>query len=387
MNIYYGLYNLIDSLMIEIINAYVGGPLKNKLLSAHTMDPIYDFYKISHTDFTYMCFFGLCKDWILSREPHRSYASFLRDKFPSENLSSEMNSNPLYQKRKRYFKKVSELHKVPMTEFTTCNKDRFENFEFLFKYKFNTKTNDNKESADEEKSIRYINNRPFQKDIFAYMYPYEFTKDHNYRWFEFKSDLEKIKIMYDDVKKNSVSYFQRCVRYNLIEHLLHFETAYKFSIHLESLSKNITLKEKIGLLFWESNLRNIKNPDMGLIEFPVFTNSQNFINMFFDEYFDNKNGLNISTRPTSVALILAQLSTVYNSSIVILLNKYKDRFCSMSDFDIGKCSFSENIFKNYIGRGQHIISQKNLTETIVKDLLEIYSPSDTIEERLKFYNL
>lgn len=175
----------------------------------------------------------------------------------------------------------------------------------------------------------------------------------------------------------------------------------------------------------EESYKSFKTP---LVEFPVFPNN-NYIKCFFDEIKGNvkeinkqqqsdkdssendeangkiletettensldeetpakssenakaieKDVLGIDFYPRNCAQALAHLSIICNC----ITCKMVDAVKSNIPFHVKECPTSENIFKNYLGMGQHIVRDKELkSKCILEDIMEIYSAADHIDERL-----
>lgn len=372
----------------KMCDEYMPQCMKDNIVCSFDNDIIYDIYHMPERLLTYSCFFGFCRNWILHKPPYQTYASMLRIKYPEEFegwIPSEMGSHPLYKQRMRYLKKIAQVHNIPVENLTKCNQEMFDRYEFIFNYRYNRKIRS--DSSDEIIEHK----RPFKQDIFSYMYPYEFTKNHNYRANEFKEDLENIKIIYKDIEENSDSYFQKCLRYDVVEYCLHYETAYKFVKYLNNIDDDFTQEERIKLLFWEANLRKtIVQQDIvenSLMEFPFIIHIDSYIQLFFDEYLNTRNLFGQGINPQECSRLLTHLSIVYNYTVRTALDRYKEDFELPEDFNARQCGFAENIFENYIGKGQHITHNKDLSIETVKDIMEIFSRADTVEERLRFYKL
>lgn len=327
-------------------------------------------YRENIQEIYYAAFFYLMKHWTFSQGENKEYTEFLREEYPNEPLSSgELSSNALYKSRKRYLEKVSALHNEPFANYWNINEENFKLLEFILRYRKNRKTKDN-DLADE----KINHSRIFKTDIFSKMYEYSIPKGHKYTKTDFYDDMNNIQCIYDDIEKTSDSYFDKCLKYEIVEYKLHYETAYKFSSTLERKYSFLSEENKYKALQYESVLRHVKtynlDKELYLNEFPVLANMALWIDMFFKNFTEN------FQRP----LICAELFLSLTNHIESVMNQcYLSMQDSFPEFRISECGFAENIFKNYIGEGQHITKDKDLTKKILQDIWTIFDKSEYID--------
>ena len=70
------------------------------------------------------------------------------------------------------------------------------------------------------------------------------------------------------------------------------------------------------------------------------------------------------------------------NDIIAKIHKYNKDI--LPDFHISECAFAEYIFENYLGKGQHITKDKDLSDEIIDDLRKIYDKSDPIVEKIEY---
>lgn len=339
-------------------------------------DIVFDICGTDKHALVYTAFFDFCSRLVMYQEPYRSYVSFLKEKYPDEDFSSGgMGSNPIYKKRKDYFKKLSEKYNVPVETFMRCNRYVFDLWEFFFKNRFNRGV---RKSNSENKHLE--KKRPFEKDLFGIMSEYVYPKDNNYGKTAFKNDLEMMDVVYDAIEEESDSYLEKCLKYHFCELITHYETAYKFVYILENQSKLFNYDEKTSILFWEANLRSVRDRDNNgaLIRFPVMLNKENYIEHFLKELEYNKSH-NRDHRPNECAKLL----NILTESCIMITDKMTQKYSKQAFINPTLCGFAEFVLKDYIGMGQHICRNKEFDDVIVEDLMEIYSSADTVEERLE----
>lgn len=240
--------------------------------------------------------------------------------------------------------------------------------EFVLRYRKNRHFRDNDPS---NKMLKY--DRVFKTDIFSKMYEYIMPSGHKITLGDLQDDFEMIDQIYNDIENASSSYFEKCVKYDVIEYKLHYETAYKFVYKLNKNYKDMSDEDKNKALQYEAVLRHIKirnNDKTQLVEFPTFANMDYWITLYFD-YF-----CIAYTRPVECAYILLEIMNIMSRAIHMCLS-HKAHL--LPDFCIAECKFAENIFENYLGKGQHIVRNKVLDKKTVKDLKTIFDKSEYIE--------
>lgn len=338
---------------------------------------IYDVYNISRQNLVNTAFFSFITEWMLSKPPIQSYAYWLKQRYKNETLTNNFGSNALYKKRVRYFKSIEKINYIPANKLMHCNYDFFDLQEFMFKYRFNRHWREDINCSTEH-------NRIFVKDIFKCMYGYVYPSDNNYRLPEYRNDLKRIDRIYEDIQGHDVSYFTKCLYYAHVEHFLHYEMAYKFVSFLNKRYPEITDEDKKIVLFNEALLRSGKTEDGVLIEYPFLLERENFIVRFFDEYDFNQEEGKTDKSPTEIAVLLMHLSIVANQSVQSTKEKFKHELGFLTNFHISECEFAESIFKGFIGLGQHIVQEKELNDKIIKDIMEIYSNSERVDNKIVY---
>lgn len=317
----------------------------------------------------YAAFFYLIRGLVFSDGERKSCLEFLREKYPLEPLDTgELANNAVYQSRLRYIKRVARLHNKPFKYYWIMNRHEFELMEFVLRYRKNRHFRDN-DSAN--KILKY--DRGFKMDIFSKMYEYSMPSGHKITLSDLQNDFEMINQIYNDIENESQSYFEKCVKYNIVEYKLHYETAYKFVYELNKNYKDMSDEDKNKALQYEAVLRHIKvryNGKIRLVEFPIFANMSQWINFFFYVFRITKR------RPIECANILFDITNAMLESIDICM---ADKQHLLLDFCITECKFAENIFENYLGKGQHIVRNKVLDKKTVKDLKTIFDKSEYIE--------
>ena len=382
VDIYFYIMDIMDGSLRQICRDYFTANIILGIITNPKLDYIYEIYRTSPINLLNTIFFGLCKEWMLNNVDTQSYASMLKEKYPAEQFDDDWGSNALYKQRMRYFKKLSKIHAIDINYYKQCSKDRFNLNEFIFQYRFSRKMR-----KDNTKDCEQVNRtRVFSKDIFNGMYDYKLPKDNNYRIPQFKQDLEKIENEYKKILYDKYSYFDKCLYLYTFEDNLHYETAYKFVKYMHKEYPNMTEKEKVTLLFWETNLRKCLTEAYNLIKFPFLLDMDNYIKLFFDEYMDNKERGLPQKMPVESGKLLMHLTLVYHYTIYDTMRSYKQKLCKLENFHISECSFAEYIFQHHVGNGQHIILNKELDDRTVKDLWELFSFADTLEERLAYHN-
>lgn len=383
VDVYFYMMDIMDMSLRQICQDYFPDNLIFSIRANPNIDYIYKIYGTSSVNLLNTIFFGLCKEWMLNNDIYTySYASMLKDKYTEEHFDNEWGNNALYKQRIRYFKKLSKIHGIDIDYYKNCNKDRFDLNEFIFQYRFNRKTRKNNEEIS--KQVEKI--RVFSKDIFNGMYDYRLPKDNNYRIPEFKQDLENIENEYKRILYGDYSYFHKCLYFYTLEDTLHYETAYKFVKYIHKEYLDISEKEKTTLLFWETNLRKCLTEAYNLIKFPFLLDTDNYIKLFFNEYTYNKKQRFPQKRPDEAGQLLMHLTLVYHYTIYNAIDSYKKRLCDLGDFHISECPLAEYILRHYVGNGQHIILNKKLDDRTVKDIFELFSYADTVEERLAYHH-
>lgn len=326
-------------------------------------------YRENLIELYYATFFYLMRNWTFSQGEEKECLEFLRKEYPHETLSSgELSCNAVYKGRRRYLKKVADFHHADFFDYWNINEENFNLLEFILYYRKNRKTKD-KDIANK----KLEHSRIFITDIFSKMYEYSMPSGHKYSLTDLESDLNNIQYIYDDIEEYSDSYFDKCVKYDIVEYKLHYETAYKFSVKLENEYSFLEDEIKNKALQYESVLRHVKkygeDGNLYLQEFPVLANMDLWINIFFDIFMRDYK------RPLKCAELLFDLTNYIN---LVINECYTNMRGLLPKFRISECQFAEDIFKNYIGEGQHISKDKNLTRQIVKDIKSIFDKSEYI---------
>lgn len=204
----------------------------------------------------------------------------MREKYPFEPLDTgELGNNAIYQSRLRYIKRIAHLHNKPFESYWIMNRHEFELMEFVLHYRKNRQVRDDDASNE---ILKY--NRGFKTDIFSKMYEYIMPSGHKITLGDLQQDFKRIDQIYNDIENESLNYFEKCVKYDIVEHMLHYETAYKFVYILQKKYKDMSDENKYRALQYEAVLRHIKirNSDkIQLIEFPTFANMDYWITLFF----------------------------------------------------------------------------------------------------------
>ncbi|MCH5186216.1 MAG: hypothetical protein J1F64_08860 [Oscillospiraceae bacterium] len=380
-----------------LISAYLA--INNYIQYTYKNTSLYNMHNEFLIDAAFNVFFYLMKKWTFSSGEKKPYYEFLREEYEGENLTSDaMGSNAIYQSRKRFFSELAEESNIPFDNYWVNTYENFKLYEFVFRY---TNNRTFRNEVDDKDILEH--KRDFRTNFLKKL-GYKLPKSNRLTTEDLRSEFETINLIYNDIQDISGSFFEKCLKYEMIEYITHYEAAYKIVSKMEyidSIFKNkdpseympfnvdnrlnipriinmlpnnrtdprFSSRDKEIIFDFEHSIRkgyflNKSNNNEIELVYGVFPHIDVWIDDFLNEFIVYRD------RRRNIETEFFQLNAFIHDT-VIQYDKLKNEI--FPDFHISECLFAESVFENYIGKGQHITPNKNLNDTICADFRKVFN--------------